>query len=185
MSKELKIGNMLTVIVALSCAGCLTSCASMPKTDVTPIGNFNVERYLGDWYEIGRFDFKWEKNMKNVTANYSLNKNGTIKVTNSGYDYVSKKYKESVGKAKFATAQKTIADMKVSFFGPFYSAYKVIAIDPDYRYALVAGANSKLLWILSRTPTIPDDVKQNYIQIAKTAGYDLTDFVWTVQDEWK
>lgn len=182
MNREKKIGNLISFILVLGCIGSLTACSTMPKNTVKPVENFMVNQYLGDWYEIGRFDFTWEKNMKNVMANYSLNADGTIKVTNSGYDYVAKKGKQSVGKAKFASKDKSIANLKVSFFGPFYSAYKVIALDPEYQYALVAGSNSKLLWILSRTPTIPDYVKENYIQIAKSAGYDLSDFVWTTHD---
>lgn len=182
MSKKSKMGNMLTIILALTCVGGLSACTTTSAVNVTPVKNFEIERYLGDWYEIGRFDFTWEKNMKNVHANYSLNKDGTIKVTNSGYDYKAKKDKKSIGKAKFATKQKDIANLKVSFFGPFYSAYKVIALDSEYKYALVAGKNNELLWILSRTSTVPDDILNNYIQTAEKAGYDFTNFVWTTHD---
>lgn len=182
MNNDVKIGSILSIALALSCAGFFTSCTSMSPTNIKPVESFEIQRYLGDWYEIGRFDFKWEKDMKNVRANYSMNENGTIKVTNSGYDYVAQKDKQSIGKAKFASKLQDVADLKVSFFGPFYSAYKVIALDADYQYALVAGANNKLLWILSRTPEIPDSVLNDYIQIAQTAGYDLTDFVWTIQE---
>lgn len=182
MKKKIGFWKNFSMIFVTAFACVFVSCASASKLNVKPVENFDVSRYLGDWYEIGRFDFKWEKDMKNVRTNYSLNDDGSIKVTNSGYDYVAQKNKQSIGKAKFAGKQKNIADLKVSFFGPFYTAYTVIALDADYKYALVAGANSKLLWILSRTPTIPDDVKQNYVQIAEAAGYDLTDFVWTVQE---
>ena len=94
MSKKSKMGNMLTIILALTCVGGLSACTTTSAATVTPVKNFEIERYLGDWYEIGRFDFTWEKNMKNVHANYSLNKDGTIKVTNSGYDYKAKKDKK-------------------------------------------------------------------------------------------
>jgi len=86
-----------------------------------------------------------------------------------------------VGKAKFAGNQNA-GSLKVSFFGPFYSDCKIIALDSEYNYALVAGKNKNLLWILSRTKTIPSDVKERYIQIAQNAGYDLSSFVWTVQE---
>lgn len=180
--KKMKLRKAFSVVLALVCTGDFTACAKESKISVKPVENFKIERYLGDWYEIGRFDFKWEKDMKNVRANYSMNENGTIKVTNSGYDYVAQKDKQSIGKAKFVGKLQDVADLKVSFFGPFYSAYKVIALDADYQYALVAGANNKLLWILSRTPEILDSVLNDYIQIAQTAGYDLTDFVWTIQE---
>lgn len=173
--------NVLSFFIILCCVFGLSSCMSSPKSSVMPVAEFNSEKYLGNWYEIARFDFKWEKNMKNVRANYSLNDNGTIKVVNSGYDYVAKKNKQSVGKARFVKSN-NIGDLEVSFFWPFYSDYKIIAIDPYYQYALVAGDNLKLLWILSRTPTIPNEVKADYMQIAEAAGYDLTDLVWTIQD---
>lgn len=174
--------NVFIVFLVLICIGILVACTNGDKVDVKPIENFKIENYLGNWYEIGRFDFKFEKNMKNVRANYSLNEDGSIKVINSGFDYVANKDKKVIGKAKFSTSKQDIGSLKVSFFGPFYSSYTIIALDSEYNYSLVAGENNKLLWILSRTPTIPDKVKENYIQIVQALGYDLTDFVWTVQE---
>lgn len=175
-SSALIIGAVL--IIMLACF--FTSCSSIPE-NVIPVSNFDSEKYLGTWYEIARFDFKFEKNMSNVQANYSMNKDGSIKVINSGYDYVKGVQKEKTGRAKFAGA-KDKAALKVSFFGPFYSGYNVIAIDEYYQYSLVAGNSYKYLWILSRTPTIPDNVKEDYIRIATQAGYDLTNLVWTEQN---
>jgi apolipoprotein D and lipocalin family protein len=65
-----------------------------------------------------------------------------------------------------------VGELKVSFFGPFYGAYNIIALDPDYKYALITGSSTKYLWILSREKTIPDDVKQNYLAAAESLGYD-------------
>lgn len=182
MNKEIRMRSIFPIVVALCCTSTLSGASNSSKGEIKPVENFKIEQYLGDWYEIGRFDFKWEKDMKNVQANYSLNKNGTIKVTNSGYDYVAGKDKKSIGKAKFASKQMDIGKLKVSFFGPFYSAYTVIALDGEYKYALVAGANTKLLWILSRTKEIPYEIKEKYIRIAQSVGYDLSDFVWTIQE---
>lgn len=180
MNRERRMKNYLFIFIVLWIAGNIYAGTVFSK--VKPVENFDIERYLGEWYEIGRFDFRWEKNMKNVRANYSMNKDGSIKVVNSGYDYISGKEKQSTGKVKFADSQNNSGALKVSFFGPFYSSYTVIALDSDYQYALVAGANNKLMWILSREPVISDTVKDMYIQIAVDAGYDLTDFIWTVQD---
>lgn len=178
-----RIRKIFSLAAVLSCIAGLSAQSVSKKSNASlePVKNFELARYLGKWYEIGRFDFKWEKNLKNVTAEYSLNKNGTVKVVNSGYDYAAQKEKQSVGKAKFA-GNKNEGSLKVSFFGPFYSDYKIIALDSEYNYALVAGANKKLLWILSRTKMIPADVKESYIQTAQNAGYDLSGFVWTVQE---
>ncbi len=148
----------------------------IPKGAV-PVSNFSVEKYLGKWYEIARMDFRFEKNLNNVTANYSLNKDGNVNVLNSGYNYVKAKWEKAEGVAKL-TGAKNVGSLKVSFFGPFYSGYNVIAIDPDYQYALVAGENLNYLWILSRYKTIPDNIKEKYLQIATKIGYDVNNLVW-------
>jgi len=154
----------------------LAACSSVP--DKPPVvKNFELEKYLGKWYEIARFDFYFEKNMDNTTAQYSLNEDGTVRVVNRGYNYIKKKWKEAVGKARFA-GNRTEADLKVSFFGPFYGAYRVIALDQAYQYALVAGKNLDYLWILSRQTTIPDEIKSAYLKLAEEAGFDISKLIW-------
>jgi apolipoprotein D and lipocalin family protein len=156
------------------------SCASIPKgaTAVTP---FDKEKYLGKWYEIARLDFRFERNLNNTTAQYSLNENGSIRVDNQGYNTVKEEWTRAIGKAKFAGDENT-AMLKVSFFGPFYAGYNVIALDNEYKYALVAGENLKYLWILSRETTIPDDIKESYLKIAGKIGYNITDLLWIEHD---
>ena len=175
-----------TLLHSLTCLIILTavfSCASIPK-NVTAVQPFDKETYIGKWYEIARFDFYFEKDLDNTTATYSLNENGTIKVDNKGFDTVKKEWKQSVGKAKFAGSD-SIAMLKVSFFGPFYSGYNVIAIDDNYQYALVAGESLDYLWILSRETTIPEAVKSNYLKIAQDAGYDTSKLLWIEHDKIK
>lgn len=155
------------------------SCVSIPKgaTEVTP---FRKDQYLGKWYEIARMDFKFEKNLDHVTATYSLNSDGTIRVDNRGYNYIKKQWKESIGIAKFLNHPDT-ARLKVSFFGPFYAGYNVIAIDPEYKYAMVAGNNLNYLWLLSREKNIPPNVQTAYLKQANSLGYDISKLVWTKQ----
>ncbi|HVX51629.1 MAG TPA: lipocalin family protein [Chitinophagaceae bacterium] len=153
--------------------------STIPK-GAKPVTNFNKTKYLGTWYEIARLDFRFEKNLSNVTATYSLNANGTIKVVNKGYAYKKGKWKQSVGKAKFA-GNPSVAKLKVSFFGPFYAPYNVIAIDEDYKYALVAGKNLNYMWILSRYKTIPQAIKDAYLAIAEELGYNVSALTWTIQ----
>ena len=164
--------------VLYSCGG-----ATIPK-NATAVDDFDKARYLGKWYEIARLDFKWEKNLNNVTAEYSLNENGTIKVDNRGYNVKKDKWEQSIGKAKLVTKD-NVGMLKVSFFGPFYSGYNVIAIDPDYKYALVAGESLKYMWILSRETTIPENIKAEYLRKAKEIGYTTSDLVWTKHDKAK
>ncbi len=158
----------------------LKSCKTIPKNAVA-VKPFDVKKYLGKWYEIARFDFRFEKNLKNTTANYSLNDDGSIKVMNRGYNYKKKKWEEATGKAKFVSSPNE-AKLKVSFFGPFYSGYNVIAMDASYTYALVAGKNLDYLWLLSREKTIPESVKQSFLQKATEVGYQVEKLVWVKQE---
>lgn len=153
-----------------------SSCSTIPK-GVVAVQPFVKENYLGKWYEIARIDFKYEKDLNNTTAEYSLNTDGTIKVVNKGYNTKKEKWQEAVGKAKFV-GDDNLAMLKVSFFGPFYSGYNVIALDADYNHALIAGESHKYLWILSREPSIPDEVKQKYLKVAQDFGYNTSDLLW-------
>ena len=131
---------------------------------------------------MARFDFRFEKNSDNTSANYTLDKNGNVVVLNSGYNFVKKKWSKADGLAKFR-GEKNIAALKVSFFGPFYSGYNVVALDEDYQYALIAGKNLNYLWILSRTKELPDEVKTQYLKIAKEIGYDTSRLIWVKHDK--
>lgn len=179
----MKIKTKMIWIAPLLVGGILllNSCASIPK-NANAVENFDVSRYLGTWHEIARFDFLFEKNLDNTSAHYSLNGEGNVIVLNSGYNYKKEEWEKAVGIAKFR-GEKNIAALKVSFFGPFYAGYNVVALDANYQYALIAGRNLDYLWILSRTKEIPDDVKTNYLKIAKKIGYDTSKFIWVKQDK--
>jgi apolipoprotein D and lipocalin family protein len=168
-------------IAALAMTLGIASCASIPPTAVA-VSPFDKERYLGKWYEIARKDVIFERDMDNTYAEYSLNEDGTIKVYNSGYNTGKKKWSGITGKAKFIKDENT-AMLKVSFFGPFYSGYNVLAIDENYEYALVAGKSHKYLWILSRRTSIPDDIKTRFLETAEKAGFDTSDLLWIGHDK--
>lgn len=172
------IGGAILAVISLVV---LRSCKTIPKGAVA-VQPFDKEKYLGKWYEIARLDFRFERNLNNTTANYSLNKDGTIRVVNRGFNYKKGEWKEAAGKAKFVSAANE-AKLKVSFFGPFYSGYNVIAIDPAYQYALVAGEDLKYLWLLSREKTMPEKVKQDYLKLARDVGYNTSELVWVKHNE--
>lgn len=184
------MNKKLLVIVAVAVAA-LTACQyndanktqrhTKPDFSTIAVGNFDVNRYMGTWYEIARLDFFWEKNLQNVSATYTLKNDGSVEVDNKGFDYMKQKNKQSIGKAKFV-AEPTKAALKVSFFGPFYSGYNVAKIDPEYKYALIFGENRDYMWILSREKTIPDAIKQDFLNLARTNGYDTEKLVWTEQE---
>ena len=160
----------------------LSSCAVGVPKGATAVQNFDSQKYLGKWYEIARFDFRFEKNLNNVTATYSMKDNENIKVDNKGYDYVKNKWKESIGEAKFVKNQ-NIGELKVSFFKPIWAGYNVIDIDEDYKYALIAGNNLDYLWILSREKTIPAEYKQRFLAKAKSIGYNTDQLIWVEHDK--
>lgn len=170
----MKVIKVLISLIMLLSGPCSRSTIPRGAIAVSP---FIKEKYLGKWYEIARLDFKFERNLNNTTAEYSLNENGSIKVDNRGYNYIKGKSEQAVGKAKFVGDEK-VAMLKVSFFGPFYGGYNVIALDDEYKYALVAGDRLKYLWILSRETTIPDDIKNKYLKIAEKIGYNTSDLIW-------
>lgn len=172
----MKIQKTIYLLITFTMMLSLFSCATIPN-GATAVQPFNKEKYLGKWYEIARLDFAFERGLSNTTAEYSLNKNGTIKVDNKGYNAEKEKWKQAIGKAKFV-GDENIAKLKVSFFGPFYSGYNVIAIDDEYQYALVAGESLKYLWILSREMSIPQEIKDKYLKIAKDIGYNTDELVW-------
>lgn len=154
----------------------LSSCVSIPK-GATAVKPFDKQQYLGKWYEIARLDFKWERHLNNTTATYSLREDGLIKVDNRGYHTIDKEWNQAIGRAKFVDDPQ-VARLKVSFFGPFWGGYNVIALDDDYQYALVAGSDLDNLWILARETTIPEDIKEEYLRIALEIGYDVDALLW-------
>ena len=150
----------LVKLVSSSSARLSVACSVTPPKDVKVVNNFELNRYLGTWYEVARLDHSFESGLERVTANYSLRGDGGVKVINRGFNPKKNKWQESEGKGYF-TGSTARAALKVSFFGPFYGGYNVIELDKDYRYALVCGPDKSYLWILSRTPTLDDGVKQS------------------------
>lgn len=158
----------------------LTSCSVGIPDKAQAVQNFNADKYLGKWYEIARFDYKFERNLNQVTATYSKNPDGSIKVDNRGYNYVKNEWKESIGEARFVNSEKE-ARLKVSFFKPFWAGYNVIELADEYKYALVVGNNLKYMWILSREKTIPESIKEQFLDKAKEIGYNTSELIWVEQ----
>ena len=169
----MKTGIIIAVIVAITLAGCVSG----PKVDNTPVAALDLNRYLGEWYEIARFDHSFERGVEQAKANYMLNEDGTIKVVNSGIK--DGKPKTAIGKGK---RTETPALLRVSFFGPFYADYRVMMIDEDYTYALVGSGSADYLWMLSRTHILPDATKSELLSEAKRRGYDTDKLIWVKQE---
>ncbi len=162
----------------------LVGCAVNPPSGIVPINGFELNRYLGQWYEIARLDHSFERGLSNVTATYSLRDDGGVKVLNRGYDEQSKQWREAEGRAYF-TGEPTAGSLKVSFFGPFYGGYHIIALDKaNYSYAMISGPNRDYLWILARSKQLPPPtVLDDLLKQAKSLGYATEQLILVRHDQ--
>lgn len=158
-----------------------TSCVGVPE-GIKPVQNFDVNRYLGTWYEIARLDHSFERGLNNISATYTLRDDGGIDVLNKGFDEKKNKWKEAKGKAYFV-GEKTVASLKVSFYGPFYGGYNVIALDhEDYSYAMVCGPDRSYLWILAREKNLDQFILNKLIKNAKSLGFETDKLIFVEHD---
>jgi len=148
----------------------LIGCTGIPE-NIKPVDNFELEKYLGKWYEIARLDHSFERGLSRVTADYSMREDGGVRVLNRGYSEQDNKWDEAEGKAYFVNSPGQ-GYLKVSFFGPFYGSYIVFDLDQDnYQYSLISGPDKSYLWILARQPELDEAIKDRLIQKAAAAGF--------------
>ena len=148
----------------------LTSCTGIPE-GITAVDGFEVNRYLGTWYEIARLDHRFERGLENISATYTLRDDGGIDVLNKGWDIKAGEWHQAQGKAYFVE-QPDKGRLKVSFFGPFYGGYNIIELDKkDYAYSMITGPDRSYLWILSRTKQLPEATLQSIDRSRQGAGF--------------
>ena len=164
--------------LGLSVAG-LAACTSILSKH--PVGNravpeprkaVDLQRYLGRWYEIARYEQNFQKGCEGVTADYTLRADGSIAVL----DRCRKsggKTSEARGRAKVVDAQ-TNAKLKVSFFGPFYGNYWVLDHADDYSWSIVGEPSGRYLWILHREAAPAEAEIQQLTVRARNLGYDTS-----------
>jgi len=146
-------------------------------TDKTVVKQLDIEKYLGTWYEIARYDHTFERDLVGVTATYSMRSDGKIKVVNRGYKgSLNGKLSEAIGKAKIPDPKEP-AKLKVSFFLFFYGDYFVLELDKDYQWAVIGSSSDKYLWILSRTPQIDETLYNKLRDNLKKRGYDVSKLI--------
>lgn len=168
-------------LAMLCCWLALAGCAGLPK-GVTPVDGFDLERYLGRWYEIARLDHRFERGLSRVTAEYSRREDGGITVLNRGHDATEDSWKEAQGRAYFV-ADPGVGHLKVSFFGPFYSSYVVFELDrAGYEYAFVSGPDKDYLWLLSRSPRVEPALYERFVSRATELGFDTDGLIRVEQD---
>lgn len=147
----------------------LGGCLGIPQ-GVTPVRDFELDKYLGTWYEIARLDHFFERGLTRVTAKYSLREDGGVQVLNRGFSAEDDRWKEAEGKAYFVR-ETDEGYLKVSFFGPFYSSYVIFELDQeDYQYAFVSGKDPSYLWLLSRSPEVSEEVWERFLARVRELG---------------
>ena len=177
LGRVLLIGTLITG--GLTMLGCASS---SPPAGIAAVTPFDLQRYQGQWYELARLDHVFERGMSDVTATYTPQSDGSVRVLNRGFVTDSGKWRDIVGKARF-TGAPNVGSLKVSFFGPFYGGYHVAALDSDYNWALVVGPDRDYCWVLAREKTLAPATKQAIVARAQTLGIDTNALIWVSQEQ--
>ena len=149
--------------------------------DKTVVKELDIERYLGKWYEIARYDHKFERGLVGVTATYSYREDGKLKVVNAGYkESLDGERSEAIGKAKIPDPQFP-SKLRVSFFWIFYGDYFVLELDENYQWAIIGSSTDKYLWILSRSPKIEKELFEELLKKLSDRGYDVSKLIMVEQ----
>jgi apolipoprotein D and lipocalin family protein len=165
----------IKVIIVTAITAFLASCSllqqgSAPEKLLQTVAHVDLNRYLGRWYEIGRYPNSFQKDCQKSTAVYTARMDGGIDVLNSCRDVQNGSLRESSGRA-WVVDKASNARLKVSFFWPFRGDYWIIDLDKEYEYAVVGTPNRKYLWILSRTPTMHPETLEKILQKVEKQGF--------------
>ena len=156
--------------------GLFGACDAADKVDNSTVKSVDLNRYLGSWFEIAKYDHYFERDLDYAMARYTLRDDGKIDVLNTGI---------KDGRAKDAKGIAKTTDvpglLRVSFFGPFFGDYRIMMLDEDYQYVLVGGSTDKYLWILARTPQLDDATLSLILAEADRRGYDTSKLIWVKQ----
>ncbi len=161
-------------------AAWLSGCSTQPPSGVAVVTPFDVQRYEGKWYEIARLDHRFERGLTDISATYTRQPDGSVQVINRGYDGEDREWNQAVGRA-FFTGDSRRGSLKVSFFGPFYGGYHVVALDKDYRWSLVMGPDREYFWILARDKQLSGELRQQLLERARQLGIATDKLIWTPQ----
>lgn len=164
--------RMMSLIVIAMGSSAILGCNAQ-DFDNTPVSSLELGRYMGRWYEVARYDHRFERGLHYTTADYSMARGGRVLVVNSGVD--GNLFRKSTGTARVTDKPGLL---KVSFFRPFWSDYRVLLLGPDYEYALVGSKSKKYLWILSRSPSLSDEAASDILGEMFVRGYDQSKLIW-------
>jgi apolipoprotein D and lipocalin family protein len=165
--------SFVVALFSISLGGCM----GIPD-NATAVHNFELKRYLGTWYEVARLDHRFERGLSQVHAHYSMRDDGGVRVINTGYSQKDDEWERAEGRAYFVDKPDT-GRLKVAFFGPFYGAYNIVALDKEqYSHAMVISANTSYLWILARQPTLDSEILKQLVARAGELGFDTNGLIY-------
>ena len=167
---------MMKKMFFMALAAMFFSACDATEIDNSTVKAVDLNRYLGSWYEIAKYDHVFERGLDYAMANYTLREDGKIDVLNTGIK--DGRAKDAKGIAKTTEVPGLL---RVSFFGPFFSDYRIMMLDENYQYALIGGSNNKYLWILARTPELAEETKSIILAEAERRGYDTKKLIWVRQ----
>ena len=152
-----------------------------PAAVIEPVADFDVERFVGDWYEIARIEQGLGKPLTRSRVEYALQDDGSLSITSRGFHTGTHRWVESTGTARFVGSPHFGA-MKASFLGLFFEGYHVVAIDPDYRWAMIMGDTTDSFKLLSRTPVLDGETTDRLVYQAELMGVEADRIHWVMQD---
>lgn len=178
----MRFGKLALGLTGLAVGYALTRARSpqIPQ-GIVPVKPFDLTRYLGKWYEVGRLENRFERGLTRTTAEYSLKSDQTVKVVNRGFDPWKGRWTQATGTASFVRSADEGA-LKVSFFGPFYGGYNIVDIDEeDYQWSIIVGSTRSYFWALSRKPDAGDELKARAVAQALLLGINPDAILWVPQ----
>lgn len=175
MKLNIAIITMLGAVLAACSPAGRSGNPSVPQ----PVKSVEIDRYIGHWFELARYENQFERDCEAVTAYYSLRKDGMVRVLNTCREGgITGKRKESEGRAK-TVPDSGNAKLKVSFFGPFYGDYWILDHAADYSWSIVGEPSGRYLWILTRAPKPTKKTRNMLVERVNALGYDVDMLRWT------
>lgn len=153
----------------------------VPAAHIEPVSDFDVSRFVGDWYEIARMERGLGKPLTRSRMEYTLQSDGDLRITSRGFHVASNRWVEATGLARFVGSP-NFGAMKASFFGPFFEGHHVVAIDPDYRWAMLMGDTTESFKLLSRSPVLDGETTNRLLHLAELMGVHTDRIHWVMQD---
>ena len=158
----------------------VSGCSMKNRTsDIPAVTEFDLNRYMGKWYEIARYPHRFERGMNYVSATYTLLPSGKVEVLNSGIDKNGNR--KTIKGIAVAVPPAGSGELKVSFFRPFYGAYRIIYLSQDYDFAIVTSSTKDYLWLLSRNPVITGQQKDFSLNWIRDRGFEPSSLIWVEQ----